>query len=127
MSRLISACRYYISQHHQVEARLLEELRDLGLVCNGPDRPRMLTPADVQRLAYLHCVIKVCSICIYPCESAVWSHVGTPGWHQNRPVLWYMDYNAWPIDDEFSWVFATALPQQEEPYGSTSCGGEFCP
>ena len=60
MSRHIPARRYYISQHRQVEARLLEELRDLGLLCGGAERPpRMLTPADVQKLAYLHCVIKV--------------------------------------------------------------------
>ena len=84
MSRRIPACRYYISQHPQVEARLLEELRNLGLLSEGADRPRMLTPADVQRLAYLHCVIKVCSICIYPCESAVWSHVDTPGWRPSQ-------------------------------------------
>ena len=84
MSRHIHARRYYISQHPQVEARLLEELRDLGLLSDGADRPRMLTPADVQRLAYLHCVIKVCSICIYPCESAVWPHVDSP----KRNQLW---------------------------------------
>ena len=73
MSGHIPARRYYISQHPQVEARLLEELRDLELMCGGAGKPRKLTPTDVQRLAYLHCVIKVCFICIYPCESALWS------------------------------------------------------
>ncbi|CAK0784540.1 hypothetical protein CVIRNUC_007744 [Coccomyxa viridis] len=53
-----ASARYYISQHPQVEAQLLEELRDLELMCGGAGKPRKLTPTDVQRLAYLHCVIK---------------------------------------------------------------------
>ena len=53
-------CRYFISQHPEVEAKIVRELHALG-VCATADgkEPRKLTPADMQKLTYLPCVIKV--------------------------------------------------------------------
>ena len=53
-------CRYFISQHPEVEAKIVRELQVLG-VCATADgkEPRRLTPADMQKLTYLPCVVKV--------------------------------------------------------------------
>lgn len=53
-------CRYFISQHPEVEAKIVRELQALG-VCATADgkEPRKLTPADMQKLTYLPCVVKV--------------------------------------------------------------------
>ncbi len=54
------SCRYLISQHPEVEARLAAELDEAGLLVT-PERPqpRDLTHADLSRLTYLNCVLKV--------------------------------------------------------------------
>ncbi len=53
-------CRLYISQHPEVEAKIVRELQELG-VCPSREgaAPRALTPADLSKLSYLQCVIKV--------------------------------------------------------------------
>ena len=54
--------RYIISQHPEVEAKILEELDLLELSINPErPRPRPLTYADLPKLAYLQAVIKVLS------------------------------------------------------------------
>ncbi len=49
-----------ISQHPEVEARIVEELQSLDLLAT-PQRPRVrqLQHADLSRLTYLSCAIKV--------------------------------------------------------------------
>ncbi len=56
---------YDISQHPEVEQKVAEELDQLGLLAT-PDRPtpRSLELADLSRLTYLNCVIKVCTTVI---------------------------------------------------------------
>ena len=60
--RLLHVCRYDISQHPEVERKVVEELDQLGLLAT-PERPipRSLEFADLSRLTYLNCVIKVCT------------------------------------------------------------------
>lgn len=54
--------RYIISQHPEVEAKILEELDSLELsITPQRPRPRPLTYADLPKLAYLQAVIKVLS------------------------------------------------------------------
>lgn len=55
-------CRYTISQHPRVEAKVVEELERLELLVT-PERPqpRPLEYADLARLTYLNCVIRVSS------------------------------------------------------------------
>ncbi len=63
-SRRVSAtcglCRYLISQHPEVEARIVKELRSLDLLAT-PKRPdvRELEYEDLGKLQYLSCAIKV--------------------------------------------------------------------
>ncbi len=60
--RLHSTCRciYTICQHPEVEAKVAAELDVLGLLAT-PDRPqpRCMEHADLSRLTYLQCIIKV--------------------------------------------------------------------
>ena len=51
---------YLLSQHPEVEARLVQELDGMGLLAT-PDRPnpRPVAPADLGRLTYLQAIIKV--------------------------------------------------------------------
>ena len=53
-------CRYAISQHPEVEAKIVEELQALGVMPSA-ERPqaRELTYADTCELTYLQAVIKV--------------------------------------------------------------------
>jgi len=53
-----SPCRYEISQHPEVERKILEELTTLGLQAGG-DASKVLTYADLGQLAYLDATIKV--------------------------------------------------------------------
>ncbi len=64
--------RYALSQHPEVEARVVQELDALGLLVT-PDRHHTRKPeyADIARLTYLKCVIKVrCCLSILPCHSS---------------------------------------------------------
>ena len=56
-------CRFLLSQHPEVEARVVQELQRLGL-CASAQRlePRQLAYADLAELAYLQAVVKVCYI-----------------------------------------------------------------
>ena len=58
-------CRYAISQHPEVEAKIVAELRALGIMASA-ERPqgRELTFADTCELTYLQAVIKVLVIFI---------------------------------------------------------------
>ena len=58
--------RYLISQHPEVEAKILAELDSLGLSTtpNRP-RPRDLTYADLGRMPYLQAVIKACHVLLH--------------------------------------------------------------
>ena len=51
-----------VSQHPEVEARVIAELESLDLAIT-PQRPspRKMTYADLNRLTYLQATIKVCS------------------------------------------------------------------
>lgn len=53
-------CRFLISQNPEVEARIVEELRSHGLLAT-PERPqpRALEHADLSKLTYLSCAVKV--------------------------------------------------------------------
>ena len=54
------SCRLYISQHPEVEAKIVQELQVVGVCASTKGAPtRRLTPADLQKLSYLKCVIKV--------------------------------------------------------------------
>ena len=55
--------RYILSQHPDIEAKVLAELDELELLAT-PQRPspRNLTSADLSKLVYLNCVIKVLHI-----------------------------------------------------------------
>ena len=53
-------CRLFISQHPEVEARIVEELRGLGLLATPQQpQPRALEHADLSKLIYLSCAVKV--------------------------------------------------------------------
>ena len=56
-------CRFLLSQHPEVEAKVVQELQRLGL-CASAQRPepRQLAYADLAELAYLQAVVKVCRI-----------------------------------------------------------------
>lgn len=55
-------CSYDISQHPEVEHKVVEELDQLGLLATSErPTPRSLELADLSRLTYLNCVIKVCT------------------------------------------------------------------
>lgn len=57
-----STRRYLISQHPEVEAKVLAELEELQLLAS-PQRtkPRQLDFSDLTKLTYLSCCIKVCT------------------------------------------------------------------
>ena len=53
--------RLFVSQHPKAEARIVEELRRLGLLATPEQpQPRALEHADLSRLTHLTCAIKVC-------------------------------------------------------------------
>ena len=53
-------CRYLISQHPEVENKILAELADLQLLKTAQNpKPREMTYADLSKLTYLNAVIKV--------------------------------------------------------------------
>ena len=52
-------CRYLISQHPQVEQRILEELAQHQLMTGPHGSARDIQYEDLGRLTYLNCVIKV--------------------------------------------------------------------
>ena len=55
-----SCDRYMVSQHPEVEARIVEELRSLNLLASPQQRRvRELQHSDLSRLTYLSCAIKV--------------------------------------------------------------------
>ena len=64
-------CRYLISQHPEVEARILEELDGAGLLMSAQrPSPRKLARDDVacpQQLPYLKAALKVGPLFIWPC------------------------------------------------------------
>ena len=52
--------RYLISQHPEVEKKILAELDDLHLLKTEQNpKPREMTYADLSKLTYLNAVIKV--------------------------------------------------------------------
>lgn len=58
--KFLSMGRYMLSQHPEVERRVAEELDALGLLAKpGRPRPRPAEFADIARLTYLKCIIKV--------------------------------------------------------------------
>ena len=63
MTYVCRCCRFLLSQHPEVEAKVVQELQRLGL-CASAQRPepRQLAYADLAELAYLQAVVKVCSI-----------------------------------------------------------------
>ena len=55
--------RYLISQHPEVEAKMLAELEELQLLASPQQpRPRPLEYTDLNKLTYLSCCIKVRSL-----------------------------------------------------------------
>lgn len=53
-------CRFCMSQHPEVEARVVSELDSLGLLATRErPQPRALQFEDLGKLAYLNLVIKV--------------------------------------------------------------------
>lgn len=54
-------CRFLLSQHPELEAKVLQELQSLGLAASAKNPvSRQLTYADLGELAYLQAVVKVC-------------------------------------------------------------------
>ena len=53
-------CRFAISQHPEVEAKIVDELQRHGLAATEENpNPRQLTYPDLSKLTYLQAVIKV--------------------------------------------------------------------
>ena len=53
-------CRFLLSQHPEVEAKVVQELQSLGLAASPKNpHPRELTYADLAELVYLQAVVKV--------------------------------------------------------------------
>ena len=63
MTQVCQCCRFLLSQHPEVEAKVVQELQRLNL-CASAQRPepRQLAYADLAELAYLQAVVKVCRI-----------------------------------------------------------------
>ena len=56
----VLSCRFAISQHPEVEAKIVEELQSHGLLASAEDpNPRQLNYPDLGKLTYLQAVIKV--------------------------------------------------------------------
>ena len=56
-------CRYLISQHPEVERKILAELEGLQLLKTPQNpRPREMAYADLSKLTYLNAVIKVSNL-----------------------------------------------------------------
>ena len=72
---------YAVSQHPEVEAKIVEELRSLDLLAT-PEQPtpRPIQWDDIPHLTYLNAVIKVPSIAPQSRQSALPCHLG----HQHR-------------------------------------------
>ena len=52
--------RFLLSQHPEVEAKVVQELQSLGLAASPKNpHPRELTYADLAELVYLQAVVKV--------------------------------------------------------------------
>ena len=57
-------CRYLISQHPEVEKKILAELEELQLLQTAQNpKAREMTYADLSKLTYLNAVIKVLQCC----------------------------------------------------------------
>ena len=60
MLRQSICCRYTVSQHPKVEAKIVAELQQLGLMPTAEQpEPRDLQYADMSELTYLQAVVKV--------------------------------------------------------------------
>ena len=60
LSSVPCCCRYFLVQHPQAMARLEAELDAAGLLVTAQrPQPRAFTYADISKLRYLDCVIKV--------------------------------------------------------------------
>ena len=60
MPRQRICCRYTVSQHPKVEAKIVAELQQLGLMPTAQQpQPRDLEYADMSELTYLQAVVKV--------------------------------------------------------------------
>lgn len=55
----LACCRYLISQHPEVEERILQELAQHELMPGPHGAGRAIRLEDLSRLTYLNCVIKV--------------------------------------------------------------------
>ena len=67
MRQHIYVCRYLISQHPEVEKKILAELEELQLLKTAQNpKAREMTYADLSKLTYLNAVIKVrqCAFCM---------------------------------------------------------------
>ena len=60
--------RYLISQHPEVEERILEELASHQLMLAQDGTVRDIQFEDLGRLTYLNCVIKVAWTLFYCCD-----------------------------------------------------------
>lgn len=69
-------CRYQISVHPEVEARIIAELSSLGLAAT-PEAPvpRSFSAADLSKLPYLTLVIKVLLLAASLCCKQVQPHI----------------------------------------------------
>ena len=65
---------YSVSQHPEVEAKLVEQLKSLDLLATAEQpAPRPIQWDDIPRLTYLNAVIKVCAAATQPMTT--WQHV----------------------------------------------------
>ena len=57
---IVALCRYLLTQHPVVEAKIVAELDDLDLLVTADrPQPRKLTYGDLNKLVYLQAVVKV--------------------------------------------------------------------
>ena len=112
-------CIYAICQHPQVEARVVAELGAAGLLATSArPQPRCMEHADLARLTYLQCVIKVGSrtkSSLPGCVRVMCTAVLT--WHlpMCTTVLW-LQRRARPSLTSVAWgrmLSETCIPYQE--------------
>lgn len=73
-------CRFLISQHPEVEQRILEELAQHQLMAGPYGSARDIQYEDLGRLSYLNCVIKVSPVVtqsVWLCRFAMLAYVNT--------------------------------------------------